>query len=452
MSVYHTLCFLSAAAMLIAFVNSKIGKMQTTIAITAGSMVLSLLILIAGQNNWFHLTEIATETVTRINFEDFLLKGILGFLLFAGGLGIKLPNLKDQKWEITVLALAATLFSTFFIGFALYGICLLIGIKFDLIYCLLFGSLISPTDPIAVLAIVKKLDAPKRISTQIEGESLFNDGFGLVIFVTLFTIAFGTEAPTVGSVTMLFIQEAIGGIFYGFLLGLLFHYLISATNDHSMELLLTIGVPTAGYAFAEYLHVSGPLAMVVSGIMIGNWTRFIGFSKESEDHLDHFWELVDEFLNGVLFLLIGMSMLLFKFHQEDWIMMAIAVPLVLASRYLSVFFSYIGFKRYRTYNRWSVKILTWGGLRGGLALAMALSIPSGIWVVQDKLIDVKEIILVMTYAVVVFSILIQGSTITPMIEKAKEEEKKMEEERNALAASEAKEHSVIHEPKEQLES
>ncbi|EIP0121274.1 cation:proton antiporter [Vibrio alginolyticus] len=436
MSVYHTLCFLSAAAMLIAFVNSKIGKMQTTIAITAGSMVLSLLILIAGQNNWFHLTEIATETVTRINFEDFLLKGILGFLLFAGGLGIKLPNLKDQKWEITVLALGATLFSTFFIGFALYGFCQLIGIQFDLVYCLLFGALISPTDPIAVLAIVKKLDAPKRISTQIEGESLFNDGFGLVIFVTLFTIAFGTEAPTVGSVTLLFIQEAIGGITYGFVLGLLFHYLISATDDHSMELLLTIGVPTAGYAFAEYIHVSGPLAMVVSGIMIGNWTRFIGFSKESEDHLDHFWELVDEFLNGVLFLLIGMSMLLFEFHKEDWIMMAISVPLVLAARYLSVFLSYIGFKRYRKYNPWSVRILTWGGLRGGLALAMALSIPSGIWVIQDKLIDVKEIILVMTYSVVVFSILIQGSTITPMIEKAKAEEKKMEEKNQAITTPE----------------
>ncbi|HHX8268888.1 TPA: cation:proton antiporter [Vibrio diabolicus] len=436
MSVYHTLCFLSAAAMLIAFVNSKIGKMQTTIAITAGSMVLSLLILIAGQNNWFHLTEIATETVTRINFEDFLLKGILGFLLFAGGLGIKLPNLKDQKWEITVLALGATLFSTFFIGFALYGFCQLIGIQFDLVYCLLFGALISPTDPIAVLAIVKKLDAPKRISTQIEGESLFNDGFGLVIFVTLFTIAFGTEAPTVGSVTLLFIQEAIGGITYGFVLGLLFHYLISATDDHSMELLLTIGVPTAGYAFAEYIHVSGPLAMVVSGIMIGNWTRFIGFSKESEDHLDHFWELVDEFLNGVLFLLIGMSMLLFEFHKEDWIMMAISVPLVLAARYLSVFLSYIGFKRYRKYNPWSVRILTWGGLRGGLALAMALSIPSGIWVIQDKLIDVKEIILVMTYSVVVFSILIQGSTITPMIEKAKDEEKTMEENNQAITTPE----------------
>lgn len=426
MSVYYTLCFLSAAAMMIAFINSKIGKMQTTIAITAGSMVLSLLILVAGQNDWFHLTEIASKTMSSINFEDFLLKGILGFLLFAGGLGIKLPNLKDQKWEITVLALGATLFSTFFIGFVLYGFCQLLSIPFDLIYCLIFGALISPTDPIAVLAIVKKLNAPKRISTQIEGESLFNDGFGLVIFVTLFTIAFGTETPTVGSITLLFIQEAIGGIVYGFALGLLFHYLISATDDHSMELLLTIGVPTAGYAFAEVIHVSGPLAMVVSGIMIGNWTRFIGFSKESEDHLDHFWELVDEFLNGVLFLMIGMSMLLFEFHEEDWILMAFAVPLVLASRYLSVFLSYIGFKRYRQYNPWSIKILTWGGLRGGLALAMALSIPSGIWVVQDKLIDVKEVILVMTYSVVVFSILVQGSTITPMIEKAKKAEREMD--------------------------
>ncbi|MUK70675.1 cation:proton antiporter [Aliivibrio fischeri] len=425
MSVYNTLCFLAAAAMLIAFFNSKIGKMQTTIAITAGSMMLSLGIIIAGQNDWFNLREVATETLTDINFEDFLLKGILGFLLFAGGLGIKLQNLKDQKWEITVLALGATLFSTFFIGFVLWAICNVIGVNLDLIYCLLFGALISPTDPIAVLAIVKKMNAPQRISTQIEGESLFNDGFGLVIFVTLFTIAFGNETPTVGSVTALFFQEAIGGIAYGFVLGLVFHYLISSTNDHSMELLLTIGIPTAGYALAEVLHVSGPLAMVVSGIMIGNWTRFIGFSKESEDHLDHFWELVDEFLNGVLFLLIGMSMLLFQFHQEDWVLMAISIPLVLVSRYLSVFISYIGFNRFRTYNPLSVRILTWGGLRGGLALAMALAIPAGIMVIPEKNIDVREIILVMTYSVVVFSILVQGSTITPMIDKAKKLEKEM---------------------------
>ena len=420
MSVYSTLCFLAAAAMLIAFVNSKIGKMQTTIAITAGALVLSLGIIIAGHNGWFHLEDIAASQLGEINFENFLLKGILGFLLFAGGLGIKLPHLEDQKWEITTLALAATLFSTFFIGFSLWGICQALGIQLDLIYCLIFGSLISPTDPIAVLAIVKKLDAPKRISTQIEGESLFNDGFGLVIFVTLFTIAFGNEAPTVLGVGQLFLQEAIGGIAYGFALGLIFHYLISSTNDHSMELLLTLGIPTAGYVFADVIHVSGPLAMVVSGIMIGNWTRYIGFSKESEDHLDHFWELVDEFLNGVLFLLIGMSMLQFSFHQEDWVLMVIAVPLVLFSRYLSIKLSYIGFNRYRDYNPMSVKILTWGGLRGGLALAMAMAVPAGVMVIPDKNIDVREIMLVMTYSVVVFSILIQGSTITPLIHKAKQ--------------------------------
>lgn len=341
MSVYNTLCFLAAAAMLIAFINSKIGKMQTTIAITAGSLILSLLIIFAGHNGWFHLEDIASTQMGKINFENFLLKGILGFLLFAGGLGIKLPHLKEQKWEITTLALGSTLFSTFFIGFSLWGICQLLGIQLDLIYCLLFGSLISPTDPIAVLAIVKKMNAPRRISTQIEGESLFNDGFGLVIFVTLFTIAFGDQSPTVVSVSQLFLQEAIGGIVYGFILGLIFHYLICSTDDHSMELLLTIGIPTAGYAFAEIIHVSGPLAMVVSGIMIGNWTRYIGFSKESEEHLDHFWELVDEFLNGLLFLLIGMTMLEFSFHQEDWILMAIAIPLVLLSRYLSVKLPYL---------------------------------------------------------------------------------------------------------------
>ena len=419
MTAYSTLCFLAAMAMLITFLNSKVGKMQSTIAITAGALILSLLMIIAGHNGFTYLNEIATEQLAKIDFNSFLLDGILGFLLFAGGLGINLNNLKDQKWEITVLALAATLFSTVFIGYALFYICQYLNFQFDIIYCLLFGALISPTDPIAVLAIVKKLKAPKRISTQIEGESLFNDGFGLVIFITLYSVAFlGTE-PTAMSVSGLFLHEAIGGIVYGFALGLLFHYLISATNDHSMELLLTIGIPTAGYSFASLIGVSGPLAMVISGIMVGNWTRKNGFSDESKLLLDHFWELVDEFLNGVLFLLMGLSLLQYNFHQEDWILMLVAVPLTLFARYLSIQFSYIGFQRFRQYNPYSVSILTWGGLRGGLALAMAMLIPAGVMVVPDKQIDVREIILVMTYSVVFFSILVQGSTITPLINKAK---------------------------------
>ncbi|WP_028867822.1 cation:proton antiporter [Psychromonas arctica] len=420
MSVYATLCFLAAAAMLIAFINSKLGKWQTTIAITAGSLLFSLLIVVAGKNGFTQLQDTAITQLAKLDFEHFLLNGLLGFLLFAGGLGIKLESLKDQKWEITALALGATLFSTFFIGFTLYFICQLIGIPFDLIYCLLFGSLISPTDPIAVLAIVKKLDAPQRISTQIEGESLFNDGFGLVIFVTLFSIAFSGQPISIESVSMMFLHEAIGGIVYGFALGLLFHYLISATNDHAMELLLTIGVPTAGYVFGQMIGVSGPLAMVVAGIMIGNWTRKNGFSKESKAQLDHFWELVDEFLNGILFLLIGLSMLEFSFHGEDWIIMLITIPLVLLARYLSVRLCYVGFNQFRSYNPYSVIILTWGGLRGGLALAMAMAIPAGVWVLPEKQIDVREIILVITYGVVLFSILVQGSSIVPLINKAKE--------------------------------
>lgn len=189
-----------------------------------------------------------------------------------------------------------------------------------------------------------------------------------------------------------------------------------------MELLLTLAIPSAGYSLAHTLGVSGPLAMVVSGIMIGNWTRFIGFSAQSEDHLNSFWELVDEFLNSILFLLIGLSMITFAFHQEDWIMMGFAIPMVLLARYVSVQICYLGFSQYRRYNPYSVKILTWGGLRGGLAIAMAMSVPAGHMVLPEKHIDVREIIIVMTYAVVVFSILIQGSTITKMIEKSKRAE------------------------------
>ncbi len=419
MSVYSLVCFLAAIAVFISFINNKFGKLQTTITITGCALIFSLLMIFAGHHGYLKLEDNVSHALTQIDFGSFLLKGILGFLLFAGGLGINLTNLRDQKWEITILALLSTLLSTFFVGFALWGLCHLIGVSLDLIYCLVFGAVISPTDPIAVLAIVKKLQAPKQIAIQIEGESLFNDGFGLVLFVTLFTIAFGAHAPTVASVSELFLREAIGGIIFGFVMGLFFHYMICITKDHSLELLLTLLVPTAGYALAEGLGVSAPLAVIVTGIMIGNWTRRVGFSEASKQHLTHFWELIDEFLNGILFLLIGAMMLEFTFHTTDWILMLSAIPMVLLCRYLSVKIPYLGFQRVRQYNPMSVKILTWGGLRGGLALAMALSIPAGIIVIPGQNIDVREIIIMMTYAIVIFSILVQGSTITPMIEKAK---------------------------------
>jgi CPA1 family monovalent cation:H+ antiporter len=417
MSVYSLLCFLAAIAVFIAFINHKVSKIQTTITITAVALLTSIVVILLGQHGYLPFKETISRTLSEINFGDFLLKGILGFLLFAGGLGINLTHLKNQKWEITTLSLLSTLISTFLVGFALWGVCHLIGIPMALIYCLVFGAVISPTDPIAVLAIVKKLQAPEQIAIQIEGESLFNDGFGLVLFVTLFTIAFGEHAPTVGSVITLFVREALGGIAFGFVLGFIFDYLIRKSDDPSLELLLTLLVPTAGYAFAELIGVSAPLAVIVTGIFLGNWTRNKGFSETSKKQLGHFWELVDEFINGILFLLIGLMMVEFTFHAQDWLLMGLSIPMVLICRYISIKIPYLAFQRVRTYNPLSVQILTWGGLRGALALAMALSIPSGIVIMGN--IDVREIIVMMTYGIVVFSILVQGTTITPMIEKAK---------------------------------
>lgn len=257
----------------------------------------------------------------------------------------------------------------------MWAILAVIGVNIGYIYCCLFGALISPTDPIAVLAIVKKLKAPQRISTQIEGESLFNDGVGLVIFVTLFEVAFGNHAPTVSGTVALFIDEAVGGIAYGLIIGGIFHYLIKHTHDSMMRLILTMLVPTCGYVIGEQLGVSAPLAMVTAGIIIGNWTRSL-ISAEESHQLSHLWELADEILNAILFLLIGFVMVTFSFHAVDLVAVIIAIPLVLLSRYISVKLSYVGFGFFRRYNPMSVKILTWGGLRGGLALAMAMAIPT----------------------------------------------------------------------------
>lgn len=420
MSIYTYICFLSAIAILLGFITSKISdKIQSTIAITASAMVASLILLLFGSFSWLKLDDIATEAMKQIDFKSFLLNGILGFLLFAGALGIKLPVMKDQKWEIATFALFSTFISTFIIGFLIYGFTHLIGLNIDLIYCILFGALISPDDPIAVLAIIKNLRAPKRLSMQVEGESLFNDGVGLVIFTTVFAVAFGGQEATFRGVVGLFLQEAVGGILYGFMLGLVAHWLISSTDDGSLEILLTLTIPTAGFMLAGVLHVSGALAMVVSGIMIGNWTRHKGFSEQSQRYLDHFWEMIDHFLNSLLFFLIGFALLLVDFTFRGFVMMLLAIPICLAARYASLWIPFKVMQKFRTYNPYTLKVLTWGALRGGLSLAMALSIPQGVAFINDSEMDVRDLILLMTYAVVMFSILVQGVTIEKIIQKSK---------------------------------
>ncbi|VGM94967.1 Sodium, potassium, lithium and rubidium/H(+) antiporter [uncultured Avibacterium sp.] len=421
MNVYTYICFLSAISILIGFVTQKINdKIQYTIAITATSMIASLILLVMGHFNFLHVDLLAKGVMEQIDFKSFLLNGILGFLLFAGALGIKLPVMKSQKCEITILALFSTFASTFLIGSTFYLLTYSLGWEVDFIYCMLFGALISPTDPIAVLAIIKNLKAPKKLSMKVEGESLFNDGVGLVIFTTIFAVAFGGKQPTLADVSELFLMEAGGGLLFGLILGLVAHFLISATDDGSLEILLTLTIPTAGFMVANLLEVSGALAMVVSGIIIGNWTRHTGFSKQSQHYLDHFWEMIDHFLNSLLFLLIGAAMLLVNFTYQGIILSLLAIPLCLICRYISVWtpFKFLSMKT--TYNPYTLRILTWGGLRGGLSLAMALSIPVGSLYIPKIGMNVRDLLLVMTYAVVMFSILVQGTTIETMVRKSKE--------------------------------
>lgn len=445
MGIYTYICLLSALSILIGFITHKIShRIQSTIAISAAAMVGSLFLLISGKLGWFSIENIASGMMQQIDFKTFLLNGILGFLLFAGALGIKLPILKDQKWEISVFALFSTLASTFLIGALIYLCAQLIGLPINFIYCVLFGSLISPTDPIAVLAIIKNLRAPKRLSMQVEGESLFNDGVGLVVFVTIFTVAFGGVEPTVGGILELFVHEAVGGILFGFLMGFAAHLLISSTDDGSMEILLTLTIPTAGFILANSIGVSGALAMVVSGIMVGNWTRTKGFSEQSQRYLDHFWEMIDHFLNSLLFLLIGLALLLINVSWQSFILMLLAIPICLAARYISLLIPYTVFSRFRTYNPYTLKIMTWGGLRGGLALAMALSIPAQTAMIGDTGMDVRDVILVLTYAVVMFSILVQGMTIEKMIQKAKKVDPNKEDYLRPAAESKAKKNDDLN--------
>ncbi|EXI62296.1 sodium:proton antiporter [Mannheimia granulomatis] len=422
MQLYSYICLLFGLAMFVSFVTRKLNEnIQITIAITASALIGSLLILTFGSLGWFKVEQLATSIYQQLDFKSFLLNGMLGFLLFAGSLGIKLPLMKEQRREIAVYALFSTLASTFMIGGLVYGLAMLCGLEIGFVYCLLFGALISPTDPIAVLAIIKSLKAPKRLSMHVEGESLFNDGIGLVIFTTVFAVAFGGQEPTVGGITRLFLQEAVGGIVFGLITGYVAHKFISATDDGSLEILITLTIPTVGFVMANYLHVSGALTMVVAGIMIGNWTRRTGFSEQSQKYLDHFWEMIDHSLNYLLFLLIGLSTLLVDFTWIGGVLMLAAIPICLFSRYVSLWIPFQVLKRFRTYNPYTLKIMTWGGLRGGLGLAMALAVPTGAVMIpsSEGNIDVRDLILLMTYSVVTFSILVQGSTVEPMIKKSK---------------------------------
>lgn len=406
MNIVSPLSGFFTLAVLISYVNYRFIKMQSTIAITLAAMLMSMLLIASSHLGLQGIDEKIANTLDQLNFNELLMNGMLSFLLFAGALSIDLRALKQERWEIVILAFLGTIVSTFIVGTLVYYLLVLLNYPFAYVYCLLFGALISPTDPIVVLAIFKTAGMPKSLDARLAGESLFNDGVGVVLFLTIYSVAFGGHEATVGSVTRLFLQEAFGGIVYGGLVGYLGYRLIKTIDDSRLEILITLAIVTGGYALAQAIDISGPLAMVVAGIVIGSFGRGL----KSFEHLDHFWEVIDAALNAMLFLLIGLEIILIKLSFFALITGVMAIVITLFARMLSVGLPLSIMEYCRSYEPYSKRIMIWGGLRGGLAIALALAIPAG---------PERHVILPMTYAVVLFSIFVQGLSVHGLIARSK---------------------------------
>jgi CPA1 family monovalent cation:H+ antiporter len=411
MNITDILAILISLAALFSYINYRFIKLPTTIGLLLIALMMSLGIIILDHLG-IPLEAPAKKLLAQIDFNETLMQGMLSALLFAGALHVHLDELKKQRWVVAILASVGVITSTFIIGFTSYWIFGLLGLNIPLIYSLLFGALISPTDPIAVIGILKTLGAPKSLETKIAGESLFNDGVAIVVFLTLLGIAgagHGTHTDiTPLSIALLFAQETLGGAIFGLISGYIAFRMLASIDNYQVEILITLALVFGGYALASTLHLSGPIAIVIAGLLIGNNGRKYAMSDKTRQHLDNFWELIDEILNAVLFVLIGLELLVLNFNMQYLWAGLIMVPLVVIARFIAVGLPISLLKLKNTFTPKIIRILTWGGLRGGISIALALTLPAG---------EIREAILVITYIVVIFSIVVQGLTIGKLIEK-----------------------------------
>ena len=380
------------------------------------------------------LTDTMQSALGQIDFNETLMKGMLGFLLFAGALHVDLNKLKDAKWAIGSMATFGVVLSTFIVGAGFWGLAQLFGLDIPFIWALVFGSLISPTDPVAVLSILKTVKMPKSLETKIAGESLFNDGVGVVVFTLILAIATGgagghaifgefqlagpimaaTGGGSIGvlDVIELFVVDAVGGAILGGIAGWITYRMMARIDEHAIEILISLACVAGTYALAQRIdilghHLSGPIAVVVAGLMIGNKGASVAMSEHTQETLFGFWEMIDEILNSVLFLLIGLEILVLGLVPQYAFIGAVAIPLVLLARLCAVFVPMKVIGTFKNFTKGAVPVLTWGGVRGGISVALALSLPDN---------EYKPLILTATYAVVVFSIIVQGLTIKKVVE------------------------------------
>lgn len=411
MDILNTAAILITLSAIFMYINVKFIKLPNAIGLMLIALIMSLGLLLSGIL-FPSLVPHYELLINSIDFNKTLMSGMLSFLLFAGALHINIDDLLKQKWIITIMATLGVVGSTFLIGGAIYYLLPMLGLEIPLIFALVFGALISPTDPIAVIGILKQIGAPKSLETKMAGESLFNDGVGVVIFSVILGIALGHGEASFSHISVLFLEEAVGGAIFGGLIGWIVYRLLKSIDHYEVEILLTLALVLGGYSLASYFHLSGPIAMVVAGLLIGNHGKAFAMSERTHTQLFSFWSLIDEFLNSVLFVLIGLEVLILTLSSQYMLAGVLAIPIVLLSRGVCVGISVNLMKGVYQFTPHVVKILTWGGLRGGISVALALSIPES---------ESRDLIIVMTYIVVVFSILVQGLTVKPLIQNALKE-------------------------------
>ena len=404
MDLINLLAIILSLSAAFSYINFRFIGLPTTIGVMLIALVCSTLMIVFDFYGLITVKEHATDILANIDFNKALMDGMLSFLLFAGALHVSTSDLATMKFTVGLLATLGVLLSTFVVGTMVFILLPLLGINISYIYCLLFGALISPTDPIAVMATLKKAGINRSLETKIAGESLFNDGVGVVVYVVILGLILqpGDIAPS--DIAILFAREAFGGVFFGLALGYIGISLLKSVDNYQVEILLTLALVFGGYDLAHTLHTSGPIAVVVAGLLIGNRGRQFAMSDTTRERLDNFWELLDEILNVILFVLIGLEVLILEFSGNYILAGALSIPLVLIARFLCVG-TPITFLRSLDLQQFSphvVKILAWGGLRGGISVALALALPTG---------TERDVFLVMTYMIVIFSIVVQGLTI-----------------------------------------
>ncbi|MGB2139193.1 MAG: cation:proton antiporter [Psychrobacter sp.] len=393
--------FLSITALL-SYVNHRFIGLPTTIGVMVISILLSIFAIFLGFLGFDQLIDYEISLLEQLDFTEVLLDGMLSMLLFAGALHVNISDLRRYKLPIGILACIGTIVSALLIATAIYLMLPLLGFSLPFIWCLLFGALISPTDPIAVMGILASAGAPKSLETVIAGESLFNDGIGVVIFVILLGILTSGDIPTANYVAHTLAVEAGGGIVFGLVLGAILYYLIKSIDSYQEEVLLTLAGVIGGYALASYWHLSGPLAMVMMGLMLGNRGRALAMSDQTRHYVDLFWELIDEILNAILFVLIGLEIVMIAYSSNLFIAGGLTIIIALLARFIVVGMTTKTFSRQLDLPDGAWKVLTWGGLRGGISVALVLQLPIG---------AERDILLALTYAVVIFSILVQGLSV-----------------------------------------